>query len=160
MIAKPAFCAKIIDVKNRKSGFTLVEIMFVVFIISLLFSMAVVEGVKLRRMANEANVQANLKSIATSFEIYAAGHSGLYAVSEEVNLQFLVDAKYASQDFIKIGQVGNFRYILGSIGPIGYDIRAMAVNEALADHNYQILTGAMIRRSNTSNSGDTDFKSY
>ncbi|PIP18834.1 MAG: hypothetical protein COT38_01440 [Candidatus Omnitrophica bacterium CG08_land_8_20_14_0_20_41_16] len=160
MIDKMALYVKINAISKKSSGFTLVEIMFVVFIISLLSSMAVVEGVKLRRMANEANAQANLKSIAASFEIYAAAHAGLYAVSDEVNLQFLVDAKCAGQDFITIGRVGNFRYVLGSIGPTGYDIRAMAVNTALADHNYQILTGAGIKRSDTASSGDTDFKSY
>ena len=159
MIDKMALYVKINDVKAK--GFTLIEIMFVVFIISLLASMAMLEGVKLKKMANEANAQANLKSIASSFEIYAAGHAGAYAESNGIDkLQFLVDAKCAGQDFITMHQVGNFYYELGSIEPTGYDIRAMAVNTALADHNYQILTGAVIKRSDTANSGDTDFKSY
>lgn len=145
--------------KNRR-GFTLVEIMFVVFIISFLLSMAVVQGVKLKRQANESNAQANLKAIATSFEIYAAINGGVYAPGDESNLQFLVDAKCAPQDFISIGQVGNFRYLTGSINQTGYDIRAIAVSEALADHNYQITTGARIKRSDTSNPGDTNFKDY
>ncbi|MCX5694240.1 MAG: prepilin-type N-terminal cleavage/methylation domain-containing protein [Candidatus Omnitrophica bacterium] len=146
--------------KNRKFGFTLVEIMVVVFIISLLLSLVALEGVKLRKIANEMNTQANLKAIATSFEVYAASHTGAYAQTEEVNMQFLVDTKYAVQDFIALGQVENFRYILGSIEPAGYDIRAMAVNPVFADHNYQILTGAKIFRSDTSVSSDTDFKSF
>ncbi|OQB10997.1 MAG: hypothetical protein BWY16_00718 [Candidatus Omnitrophica bacterium ADurb.Bin205] len=159
MIAKPALCVKIMNMKNSK-GFTLVEIMFVVFIISFLLSVAVVQGVKLRKSANESNVQANLKSIGTSFEIYAAGNGGLYAPGDMPNLQFLVDARCAPHDFITIGQIGNFRYIVGSITPIGYDIRAMAINSVLADHNYQILTGGMLRRSDTPGIGDTNFKSY
>jgi Tfp pilus assembly protein PilE len=146
--------------KSRVSGFTLVEITFVVFIISFLVSLAVVEGVVLRKKANEANVQANLKGMASGFEIYAAGHGGLYAPGAETNLQFLVDAKCATQDLISIGQIGNFRYVVGSIDEIGYDIRAIAVNNALADHNYQITTGATIRRSDSASPGDTDFKSY
>ena len=112
-------------------------------------------------MANESNAQANLKSIAASFEIYAAGHAGSYSQNNvETNLQFLVDAKCAPQDFISMSQVGNFRYLPGSIEQGGYDIRAMAINEALADHNYQILTGGMIKRSDTAGPGDTDFKIY
>jgi len=49
---------------------------------------------------------------------------------------------------------------LGSIEPWGYDIRAMAINPVLAEHNYQILTGAKILRSDTSLSSDTDFKDF
>jgi len=145
---------------NSQSAFTLVEIMFVVLIVSLLVSLAVVEGVTLRKKANEANVQANLKGIASGFEIYAAGHSGAYAAGNESNLQFLVDAKCTSQDFVSMAQLGNFRYVVGSINPSGYDVRGMAVNTALADHNYQISTGGRIARSDTSQSSDTDFKDY
>lgn len=134
--------------------------MFVVLIISLLLSIVVVEGLKLRKMANEMNAQANLKAIATSFEVYASSHSGVYAQTNEANLQFLVDGQYAAQDFITLGQVGNFRYVLGSVEPAGYDIRAMTVNPMLAEHNYQILTGAQILRSDTSVSSDTDFKNF
>ena len=158
MIDKSAVYDRII-VMNRK-GFTLVEIMFVTFIIAFLLSVAVVQGVKMRKLANESNAQANLKSIAGSFEIYAAGRGGVYAPGDESNLQFLVDAKCAPQDFISIGQVGNFRYLSGSISPVGYDIRAMAISEALADHNYQVLTGGVLKRSDTSASGDTEFKNY
>jgi type IV pilus assembly protein PilA len=147
--------------KSKSSGFTLVEIMFVVFIISFLLIIAVVQGVKLRKLANESNAQANLKSIAASFEIYAAGHAGAYSPGDdETSLQFLVDAKCAPQDFITIGQVGHFYYTPGSIEPGGYDIRAMAISEALSDHNYQIITGGLIKRSDTANPGDTDFKIY
>lgn len=146
--------------KNRISGFTLVEITFIVLIISFLVSLAVVEGVTLKKKANEANAQANLKGIASGFEIYAAGHGGAYAEGNETSLQFLVDARCSSQDLVSIGQIGNFRYLVGSIGPTGYDLRAIAVNPALADHNYQILTGGQIRRSDTSGPQDTDFKDY
>ena len=146
--------------KKGKFGFTLIEIMIVVFIVSLLLSIVALEGIKLRRMANEMNAQANLKAIATSFEVYAASHAGAYAQASEENLQFLVEAKYATQDFTALGQVGNFRYIVGSIAPAGYDIRAMAVNPVLAEHNYQILTGAKTLRSDTSVSSDTDFNNF
>ncbi|MCX5699894.1 MAG: prepilin-type N-terminal cleavage/methylation domain-containing protein [Candidatus Omnitrophica bacterium] len=146
--------------KNRKSGFTLIEIIIVVLIISLLLSIVALEGIRLRRMANEMNAQANLKAIATSFEVYSAGHDGSYAASSMDNLQYLVDGKYAAQDFIALGQVANFRYQLGSITPAGYDIRAMAVNPVLAEHNYRIITGAILNRSDTSVSSDTDFKSF
>jgi len=111
-------------------------------------------------MANEMNAQANLKAIATSFEVYAASHTGAYAKNSENNLQFLVEDKYATQDFIAAGPSGNFKYVLGEIEPAGYDIRAIAVNPVLAEHNYQIITGAKMLRSDTSASSDTDFKDF
>jgi len=138
----------------------LIEIMLVVLIVALLLSIVAVEGIRLRRMANEMNAQANLKAIATSFEVYAASHTGVYAKNTETDMRFLVEAKYATQDFIAGGPVGNFRYLLGSIEPEGYDVRAIAVNPVLAEHNYQIITGAKILRSDTSVSSDTDFKDF
>jgi prepilin-type N-terminal cleavage/methylation domain-containing protein len=146
--------------KNRNFGFTLIEIMVVVFIISLLLSIVALEGIRLRRMANEMNAQANLRAIATSFEVYAASHSGAYAQGNESDLGFLIEAKYGTVDFIVAGPTGNFRYLAQAITPAGYDIRAMAVNPVLAEHNYQIITGAKILRSNTSIAGDTDFKDF
>jgi len=144
---------------SRAKGFTLIEIMFVVFILSFLISVAVVQGVEFRRMANESNVQANLKSIAASFEIYAS-LNGVYAPAQEDSLQFLIDARCATQDFISLGQMGHYIYSVGSIRPSGYDIRAMAVSQTLAKHNYQILTGGRIKRSDTASAGDTNFKDY
>ncbi len=146
--------------KNRKSGFTLIEIMIVVFIVSLLLSIVVVEGLRLRKMANEMNAQANLKAIATSFEVYAAAHDGSYITSPVNNLQYLVDGKYIGQDFTTLDQIANFRYSVGSIQQDGYDIRAIAMNPALADHNYQITNGGILKRSDTSVSSDTDFKNF
>ncbi len=138
----------------------MIEIMIVVFIVSLLLSIVALEGIKLRKMANEMNTQANLKAIATSFEIYASAHTGVYAPADEDNMEFLVKGKYATEDFITAGPVGNYRFQLGAITPDGYDVRAIAVNPVLADHNYQIVTGAKLLRSDTSSSGDTDFKNF
>jgi prepilin-type N-terminal cleavage/methylation domain-containing protein len=146
--------------KNNKTGFTLVEIMLVMAIVSLLATVAIVEGVQLKKQANEANAQANLKAIASGFEIYAARHGGTYAPGEQAGLQFLVDADCLYQDLVGLGQVGNFRYIVGSAGAAGYDIRAMAINPALAAHNYQIVTGDILKRSDTSSPGDEDFKIF
>ena len=146
--------------KNGKFGFTLIEIMIVVLIVSLLLSIVALEGIRLKRMANEMNAQANLKAIATSLEVYAAGHDGLYAALSMETLQYLVDSKYAVEDFTALDQVANFHYSIGSVEPAGYDIRAMAINPMLAEHNYQIISGGQLKRSDTSVSSDTDFKSY
>jgi len=144
---------------NRK-GFTLVEILLVVAIVGLLAGLAAVEGVQLKKRANESNCLANLKAIASGFEVYSARNSGLYAPSDQPNLQFLVDSSCLFQDLVNIGQIGNFRYTVGFITPGGYAIRALAMNPALAEHNYEISTGGMLKRSDTAEATDTNFKDY
>ncbi len=76
------------------------------------------------------------------------------------NLQYLFPGEYTRQDFTALDQVANFRYLVGSVEPEGYDIRAMAVSPLLTEHNYQIVTGAVLNRTDTSVSSDMDFKSY
>lgn len=144
----------------KKKGFTLVEIMTVMGIVALLVTIAIVEGVQFRKQANEANCQANLKGIAGGFETYAARHGGLYASGEESSLQFLVADGCLHQDLISLDRIGNFHYVVSYAHPGGYDIRAISINPALADHNYQIITGGILKRSDTSSSGDTDFKTF
>jgi len=144
---------------KTKQGFTLVEIMVVMAIVALLVSVALIEGVQFKKQANEANCAANLKAIASGLEIYAARHFGAYAPTDQVNLQFLIDDGCLYQDLTSI-TIGNFRYVIGLINSEGYDIRGLAVNPVLADHNYQIVTAGVLKRSDTSVSSDLDFKTY
>lgn len=129
-------------------------------VVSLLVTVAIVEGVQFRKQANESNCVANLKAIASGFEVYSARHTGLYAPGNETNLQFLIDDGCLFQDLISMNNIGNFHYIIVSANEAGYDIRALAINPALADHNYQIVTGGILKRSDTSVSSDLDFKNY
>ena len=144
---KNIFMVKLKDMNGIKvkppGAFTLIEIMVVMVIVALLVSMAVVEGVQFRKQANESNCMGNLKGIALGFEVYSARHSSAYAPADESNLQFLVDDGCLYQDLTSLTQVGNFRYVVAGVSPAGYDIRGLAVNPALADHNYQVLPGAL-----------------
>lgn len=144
----------------RIRGFTLVEIMVVMAIVALLVSAAVVEGVQFRKRANESNCMANLKGIASGFELYSARHAGAYAEKDESNLQFLIDDGCLFQDLTTIAQVGNFRYVIATASPAGYDIRGVAINPALSDHNYQVVSSGTLNRTDTSVSSDTNFKSF
>ena len=146
--------------EQRRKAFTLVEIMMVLAIIALLVSVAIVEGVKFRKQANESNCMANLKAIAAGFELYSARHSGAYAPSEQANLKFLVDDSCLYQDLIALGQIGNFRYVVGVLNPADYDVRALAISAALADHNYQISSGGVLKRTNSAAANDADFRSF
>lgn len=146
--------------RKKTKGLTLVEIMTVMAIVALVVSVAIIEGAELKKQANESNVQANLSSIASGFEVYSARHGGVYAQGEENNLAYLVADGCLHQDLITIGRVGNFNYTASSIAPGGYDVRAMAASQALAGHNYQIITGGQILRSDTSSPSDTNFKAF
>jgi prepilin-type N-terminal cleavage/methylation domain-containing protein len=142
------------------SSFSLIELMIVVAIISLLVSVSILEGVKLRIQANESNAQANLRAIASAFEVYAARNNGVYAPAQVSDLQFLVAEKYLYQDLVSSGRVGNYNFVIGSASEAGYDIRAMAVNSRVAGHNYQILTGGVLKRSNTAETADAEFLNF
>jgi len=146
--------------KRKNTGFTLVEIMTVMGIVATLVSLAVVGAVNFKKQANESNCQANLKGIAAGFEVYAARNSLMYAPSEQSSLQFLLDDGCLNQDLTTMPQLANFRYIVASANPSGYDIRAIAVNPALSGHNYQIVTGGLLRRSDTPQPSDADFKYF
>jgi prepilin-type N-terminal cleavage/methylation domain-containing protein len=157
---KNIFCDKIIKMKEKpEAAFTLMEIMMVMAIVALIVSIAIIESVQFRKQANESNCMSNLQAIATGFEIYAARHAGSYAPQEEHDLRYLVDEGYLYQD-LTMGQIGNFRYVIGSINLGGYDIRGLAVSPVLADHNYQIVTDGILKRSDTPVSSDMDFKSF
>lgn len=127
-------------------------------IVSLLVSMAIIDGMQFKKQANESNCMANLKAIASGFEVYAARHAGVYAPQDEPNLQFLIDDGCLFQDLVTMSQLGNYRFVVGSVTPGGYDIMGLAVNPVLADHNYQITTGGVLKRTETSVSSDLDFK--
>ena len=160
MVDKPTLYVKIRIMSKCLRGFTLIEIMVVAAIVALLVSVAVVEGVQFRKQANESNCMANLKAVASGFEIYSARHAGAYAPGVESNLQFLIDDGCLTQDLIAIGQIGNFRYVLGALSPAGYDLRGLAINSALANHNYQVSSGGLLKRTDTSAASDADFKSF
>jgi type IV pilus assembly protein PilA len=69
------------EVSQMKRGFTLVEIMIVVAIISLLVAIAVPNIARSRLSANDTAALGSIRTIATAFESYSAAN-GLYPPSE------------------------------------------------------------------------------
>lgn len=69
---------------NRKSGFTLVEIMIVVAIIALLAAVAIPNLLGAKKSANQAAAKANTKTLCTELENYASGTgNGSYPADED-----------------------------------------------------------------------------
>lgn len=65
-------------IKNKRSGFTLVEIMIVVAIIALLAAIGIPSLLNARKAANESTANADVKTICTELETYAAQNNGAY----------------------------------------------------------------------------------
>jgi prepilin-type N-terminal cleavage/methylation domain-containing protein len=70
----------------KKRGFTLVEIMIVVAIIALLAAIAIPNLLGARKTANDAAARANLRTLSTELETYAAGiGNGAYPTGVDAN---------------------------------------------------------------------------
>src|SRR3989338_9458442 len=66
------------NLKNKNSGFTMIELMIVLVVLAIVASVAMMSGLAARVRANEGNAQAALKTIAAGSEMYL-NNQGIYA---------------------------------------------------------------------------------
>ena len=71
-------------VSRKCSGFTLIELMIVIAIISILSSILAPNFVRVRAQGHLIACKSNLKNIATCCELYAIDHDGRYPQSLSV----------------------------------------------------------------------------
>ena len=129
---------------TTRSGFTLVEIMIVVAIIALLAAVGIPSLLNARRTANDAAASANIKSIATEMETYAAGTgAGAYPVKAELTANSISD-RLCADDAATVTAVGGFDYGC-TLAAGGYTVTASATTcTSTGTKDYTIATGAVL----------------
>ena len=138
---------------RKKRGFTLVEIMIVVAIIALLVAIAIPNLLGARRAANDAAAKANLKTLATELETYAASTGAGNYPADKAALESNATGggnsaaarKYLEAPCITAGTgCGGFVYDPVTIGPGGYTITATPVSNQTGSANYTITSGGAL----------------
>ena len=131
-------------IKNQRSGFTLVEIMIVVAIIALLAAVGIPSLLNARRAANQASAQANLKTIATELETFAAQEAGgLYPV--DVAATGDADTLGSVTATRLCGNAGSGYDFTCTLAATGYQLLANPVSRpTTGDDGYEINTGGAI----------------
>ena len=72
--------------KQRKAGFTLIELMIVIAIIAILAAILVPNFIRARAQGQLTACKSNVKNLATSLEMYSTDNAGHYPANNNVTL--------------------------------------------------------------------------
>ncbi len=131
---------------RKRKGFTLVEIMVVVFIIALLSVFAIPNLLRARITANESVVQAGLKILSTCIETYAAVNDGNYAPADNTTTDtYLRTAAPPYLNKVYCAQTLNGYTYTCDIDLAAYSITATASSCGITGNsNFTITTGGIL----------------
>ena len=125
--------------KINRSGFTLVEIMIVVFIVALLATLAIPNLLQARITANESAAKATLKSISNALENYYSINSQYPSSTSAL----LGDTPpYLNTDYFSAPQQGyNFSAALAAYT---YSIVALPVSTSTGSASFSMTTQGIL----------------
>jgi len=125
---------------SRNNGFTLVEIVITVMVITLLAAIAIPSLLKARAGAYAAMAQSTLKAISTALETYASSES---RYPPETTSLTAITPPYLSTDYF-IGIHSGFSFTSDSLTSTAYSITAVPTNANLGNASFTISTGGLL----------------
>ncbi|HNX69530.1 MAG TPA: type II secretion system protein [Candidatus Omnitrophota bacterium] len=125
-------------------GFTLVEIMIVVFILGLLVAMAMPNFLRLRLNANEQMIRGDLRSFSTANESYrAVQNPPVYAP----DIATLIDEHYLDTTWTNPGNKHGYNFVYNPSGTsLSYSLEASILNPGVTGIHYYCVdaTGVVV----------------
>lgn len=127
---------------TMKKGFTLVEVLMVVAIITLLTAVAIPNILRSKIIANDALAQASLRNIATALEsYYHTNHEYPATVDDLTNLT----PPYLTKDYFSTTQAG-FIYAVPTLTSVSYTVTASPlIPNVTGSITYTVTTGGVLQ---------------
>jgi type IV pilus assembly protein PilA len=125
-----------------KRGFTLVEIMIVVSIISLLAAIAIPNLLRAKLTTNEASAQVTLRAISTAAEMYSSSNNGLYP--DDITDLISPIPPYINENYVATSPRQGYNFTFSS-DAAGYTATATPAScHTTGNRIYNVTTGAVL----------------
>ena len=125
---------------RHNTGFTLVEIMVTVMIVTLLAAIAIPSLLRARAGAYDSMAQSTLKAISTAMETYATTKS---RYPPDTTSLTNIAPPYLSTDYFT-GIHSGFSYTPDSLTSSAYSITAAPTSSTLGNPSFTITTGGLL----------------